>query len=435
MKLKLLSSAILVAMLSGCGNSSKVEEVVQEVEQKVEEATSDNHDHDIEFPLGRLAFSYEDESQVSIFDLTDKKVLDTLTLTNNVDYLTSSNDGRYVIARQRNDHLVQFIDGGVFLEPHDDHHHLEQEAPAAVSFELAGTKPTHIVMGEESSLVFFDGDKDSGASASFSIISGDSIKDGKKLADHGFTTYMHGTGEIRGEYVLSTLRSEPTSESSLPDTVALFHLHDDHFHLDKEFEDACPSLHGSVQTHDFVAFGCGNGVLSIKNEGDTFTSSHIANPTDFVEGQRIGKFIGGEHSDTVIGVSKQGLYTVNLEDGAIAPFAWQAEGITSYLAYGTDASAEHALILDEAGYLNVYHAEHGYESEARFKVIEELEEDVTVKLIANKAHDFVYLAYGDHLYAIDLDNQKSEEIYHFEKPLKGITWVGAFDSEHEEHDH
>jgi len=78
MKLKLLSSAILLAMLSGCGNSSKVEEITPAEQGSGEgsgEGSGSDHDHEIEYPLGRLAVSFADESNVSVYDLTNNELL------------------------------------------------------------------------------------------------------------------------------------------------------------------------------------------------------------------------------------------------------------------------------------------------------------------------------------------------------------------------
>ncbi|ALO43111.1 hypothetical protein [Pseudoalteromonas phenolica] len=440
MKLKLLSSAILLAMLSGCGNSSKVEEITptEQVDQGSGEGSGEgsgsDHDHEIEYPLGRLAVSFADESAVSVYDLTNNELLETVTLTNPVSALYASPEGRYVVAIQRDDNHVEFIDGGIFLEAHDDHFHLEQENVQAVSFELTETKPTHYVPSGEHALVFFDGDKESQADAGFALISDEGITEAKIDAEHEFNTYMHGTGEIRGEYVISTLR-DADAESTLPDRIALFELHDDHFHQEQEFEHKCPGLHGSVQTEEFVAFGCTDGIVAIEEASEVFTSKHIAYPEGFPEGVRIGKFIGHPENHTVIGLSRVGPYSVNLETGEIKAFAWQPEGVEKYLAYAGNAKTGNALVLDDQGYLNIFHGEHEWENEARIQVLEEIEEGATAKIIANMAHHIVYVAYGEHLYAVDTEAKTSTEIQHFDKPIANLTWVGAFEAEEHDHEH
>jgi hypothetical protein len=245
---------------------------------------------------------------------------------------------------------------------------------------------------------------------------------------------MHGTGEIRGEYVLSTLR-DTDSESTLPSRIALFEQHGDHFHQEQEFEHKCPGLHGSVQTEEFVAFGCSDGIVAISEESEVFTSKHIPYPTDFPEGVSIGKFIGHPENHTVIGLSRVGPYSVNLESGEIKTFAWQPEGVEEYLAYAGNAKTGNALVLDDKGYLNIFHGEDGWENEARIQVLEKIEEDATAKIIANMAHHIVYVAYGEHLYAVDTEENTSTEIQHFEKPIANIAWTGAFEAEEHDHEH
>lgn len=435
MKLKLLSSAILLAVLSGCGNSSKLEEITPKKEQ-VEQGsgTDDGHDHEIEYPLGRLAISFADASDVSVYDLSNNALLETVSLTNPVSALYTSPEGRYVVAIQRNNDHVEFIDGGIFLEAHGDHYHLEQEAVQAVNFELTHSKPTHYVPKGEHALVFFDGDKDAQADASFALISDEGIAEAKIDADHEFNTYMHGTGEIRGEYVISTLRDTDV-ENSLPNRIALFEKHGDHFHQEQEFEHKCPGLHGSVQTEEFVAFGCTDGIVAIEEASEVFTSKHIAYPEGFPEGVRIGKFIGHPESHTVIGLSRSGPYSVDLETGEIKAFAWQPEGVEKYLAFAGNAKTGNALVLDDQGYLNIFHGEHDWENEARIQVLEKIEEGATAKIIANMAHHIVYVAYGEHLYAVDTEAKTSTEIQHFDKPIANLAWVGAFEAEEHDHEH
>jgi hypothetical protein len=166
-----------------------------------------------------------------------------------------------------------------------------------------------------------------------------------------------------------------------------------------------------------------------------FTSKHIAYPEGFPEGVRIGKFIGHPENHTVIGLSRVGPYSVNLETGEIKAFAWQPKGVEKYLAYAGNAKTGNALVLDDQGYLNIFHGEHEWENEARIQVLEEIEEGATAKIIANMAHHIVYVAYGEHLYAVDTEAKTSTEIQHFDKPIANLTWVGAFEAEEHDHEH
>lgn len=426
---KALASAILVSLLSACGSDKHT--VIDNT--PVVDQPSEPHP-ELELPAGRLAINSPGSNQVSIYDLTSNQVINTFSVTNTVSALYASPNGRYAVAIQRNDNLVEFIDGGIYLEEHGDHHDLHEDAPSANSFELLDVKPTHYVPVGEQVLVFFDGDKDASADAGFAIISDESITESRIVAEHHYETYQHGTGQIRDGFVLATIR-DVNSETSLPETIGLFEVHNDHFHQEQTFEHACPDLHGSFQTEDYIAFACNDGVVKVKQEGELFTSSKIANPEELPVGVRIGKFIGSKENNTIIGLSRGGVFAVDLTTDEISPFQWQAEGITSYLAYGVSGDEESIVVLDEAGYINVYNQESQWQSVARFAAITELDAEKSAKLIANKANNHVYLAYGNTVYQIDIEHQTVDEVATFEDGIGNLTWLGAFEEEEHEHDH
>lgn len=424
---KALASAILVSLLSACGSEKHTV-----IDNTPVIDTPSTPEEPINLPAGRLAFSSPDSNMVNIFDLSQNEIIDSFALTHPASALYASPNGRYAVAIQRNESLVEFIDGGIYLEEHGDHHDLHEDAPAANSFELLDVKPTHYVPVGEHALVFFDGDKDASADAGFAIISDESIDETRVIAEHHYETYQHGTGQIRDNFVLATIR-DVNSESSLPETIGLFELHNDHFHQEQTFEHLCPALHGSFQTEDYIAFACSDGVVKIKQDGELFTSSKIVNPSSMPEGVRIGKFIGSEENNTIIGLSRGGVFTVNLETDEIAPFAWQSEGVTNYLAYSVSGDNEAVLVLDDAGFINVFDQHEQWQLTTRFQVIDQLDEEKSAKLIANKAHDISYLVYGNTLYQINFENQSVNELINVEQGIANLTWLGAFEEEAHEH--
>ena len=424
---KALASAILVSLLSACGSEKHTV-----IDNTPVIDTPSTPEEPITLPAGRLAFSSPDSNMVNIFDLSHNEIIDSFALTHPASALYASPNGRYAVAIQRNESLVEFIDGGIYLEEHGDHHDLHEDAPAANSFELLDVKPTHYVPVGEHALVFFDGDKDASADAGFAIISDESINETRVIAEHHYETYQHGTGQIRDNFVLATIR-DVNSESSVPETIGLFELHNDHFHQEQTFEHLCPALHGSFQTEDYIAFACSDGVVKIKQDGELFTSNKIANPSSMPEGVRIGKFIGSEENNTIIGLSRGGVFTVNLETDEIAPFAWQFEGVSNYLAYSVSGDNEAVLVLDDAGFINVFDQHEQWQLTTRFQDIDQLDEEKSAKLIANKAHDISYLVYGNTVYQINFENQSINELITVEQGIANLTWLGAFEEEAHEH--
>jgi len=428
--LKALVLATAAAALVGCGDS---ETTITEIEPTPSQpAVGDGHDHEGELGKGRLAIADVNQAVVHIFNLEDNGLMESLTITNPAEYLYASPGSRYAVAVQRSFNTVEFIDGGVWQELHGDHYDQHSDTPELTSFSLTDVKPTHYVPRDDKAIVFFDGDKDTGVNAGLSLLSDESISANKVIAEHHFDTYMHGTAEVRGDFVLTTLRESGT-ESSLPERVALFEVHGDHFHQEQVFEESCPALHGSFQTEDYTAFACSDGVLAIEQQGSVFTAKKISNPVSMIEGVRIGSLKGSEESNVMIGKASSDFFLVDLASQSITPLNWQQEANLTSVAYGFDGHNEHMLILDSEGHLNLYSAESNWQFESRIDVFETLAEDAKPLIVSSKAHELVYIINGQEVTTIDLHD--SEVIAHFDldfTPGKA-AWLGV--SGEKEHEH
>lgn len=427
-RLKTLVIACAATALVGCGDSKTT---ITEIEP-TPATIDDGHDHDAELGKGRLAIADEEQAVVHIFDLEDNSLVESLTLTNPAEYLYASPEGRYAVAVQRSFDTVEFIDGGVWQELHDDHYDQHSDTPELTSFTLNDVKPTHYVPRGDKAAVFFDGNKETGVNASLSLLSDESIEAETVIAEHHFDTYMHGTAEIRGDFVLTTLR-ENDAESSLPDRVALLEVHGEHFHQEQVFETTCPALHGSFQTEDYIAFACGDGILAIEQQGNIFTSQKINNPMDMPEGTRIGTLKGSEESNVMIAKAGADFFLVDLADQNITPFNWQqTEGLTS-VTYGFDGHNEHMLILDSEGHLNLYSAESNWQFENSIEVFDTQDEDAKPLIVSSKAHELVYIVNGQEVTTVDLN--EGVVVGHFDldfMPGKA-AWLGVANEEEHEH--
>ncbi len=422
-----IALAIAALNLVGCNGS---ETTIIEKEPTI--TPDPGHGHDEELPHGRLAISDSEQPLLYIYDLEENELIETINLTHPAEYLYSSPENRYAVAVHRSNDLVEFVDGGLWQELHGDHYDQHEDAPSLTSFTLTDVKPTHYVPRGETTAFFFDGDKDSGAVAGLSVLSDESISEGSIIAHHSFDTYMHGTAEIRGDFVLTTLR-DANSESSLPEQVALLEMHGDHFHEEQVFEETCPALHGSFQTEDHIAFACGDGVLVIEQDGELFTASKLANPDTMPEGVRIGSLKGSPESPLMIGLSRGGVFLVDVDHGEITPFEWQPEEDITYLSYGFDGHNEHMLMLDNTGKLNLYAAEEGWQLEKRIEVFEEIAEDAKPLIIASKVDDLVYIVHEHEVLTVDLAEGAVIHDMHLDFEAGKAAWLGI--AAEEEHDH
>ena len=117
--------------LVGCGDS---ETNITELPPTVVDKGDDDHHHDDEAGKGRLAIADKEHGLVHIFNLEDNSLVESISITNPATKLLASPGNRYAIAVQKDEHdkhgNIEFIDGGVWQEPHGDHFHQHEDAPA-----------------------------------------------------------------------------------------------------------------------------------------------------------------------------------------------------------------------------------------------------------------------------------------------------------------
>ncbi|MDP5138406.1 5-methyltetrahydrofolate--homocysteine methyltransferase, partial [Rheinheimera baltica] len=226
-KLSLVALLVGASLLSGCGDSTT------NIVEKDPIAVDDDHDHDDDHTdistAGRLVISAKDSNLVSVYELSNGSLLDSFAVADTPSALAASATKRYALVVQRTTDMLEFVDGGLYQEDHVDHLHDYQQAPALSSFVLSDSRPTHITANDSQMAVFFDGDAASGTPAAVAVITDADIStDSNGYPVLNYSLHMHGAAQARGEYLISTLR-DADSATTLPDKVALYHGHDDHF--------------------------------------------------------------------------------------------------------------------------------------------------------------------------------------------------------------
>ncbi|WP_125716919.1 hypothetical protein [Pseudoalteromonas rubra] len=457
---KVLAAAVSAILLSACGGTDHtVERTAQPAvadESKAEEAKAtesekaaehDEHDHDegVTDVAGRLVVSSADSNVLHVYSTADQSLIDSIGLTYTPQYLYGSENHRYAISVQRTDGLVEFLDGGLYQEAHDDHFHAHQDAPAAVSFHLESVKPTHVTVSEGGIAVFSDGDKETQQNASVAMFNESHISGAnKEVAVWEYSTYMHGAAQARGEYLISTLR-DSSSESTLPAQIGLFHAHGDHFHDEKIFDVSCPALHGSAQNETTIAFGCADGVALITQAGQAFSASKVANPESFAEGQRVGSLKGHSHSDQYIASAGGQLFMLDSHDAEFAALKWQVTTDHRVSHYGFSASGEHVVVMDSAGKLSVFAAhehdgEHHWEAEHEVMVSDgALAEGQSFSLAFSQAEEAVFVSdpLKQQIKKFDLEAGEWSQTFELDIVPGKLVWLGIAKSEaaHDEHEH
>ena len=337
-----LSACVVIGLLAaGCGGSNN------STETNNDDAAHDDAAH-IE-SAGRLAITQAELAGVHVIDLDGHQSLATVATNFVPSALYASPSRRYAVAIQRNDDLVQFIDGGLWQEDHVDHLHDYEADPALAALQVNGIRPTHYEVFDDVAALFMDGNAETSQNAAVVSVTDASIESGQTLATLALPMQMHGTAEPRGQYLLSTWRA-PTSVNTLPEMVELYRRDEAGYAFVERFETSCPLLHGSFSNERYSAFGCGDGVLVIEQNGDTFSSFKIANPVGMPEGDRIGTVLGH-----------------------LTMIDWSAA--RTHVAQTFDHEAANFLVLDDLGMLHVLDASNGWASRGAVAVTGSVSED------------------------------------------------------------
>ncbi len=458
-KLKLIALAISSTLITACGDAE-----TNIVEKDPIEVPDDGHDHGDggdhgdEYTidsLGRLAILAGDSNEANFFDLDDNELLDTFTLTNDSNTLSSSPDFRYAVIASRAQDYLGFIDGGLWREDHGAHLHDYEQSPAFSNYELtSGSRPTHLVKHDGKLAVFYDGDADSGTTASVEVLTDNDITNEiASLPGISYNINMHGVAEPRGEHLLATIRRDDAQSTSnakiLPDQVGVYHFHDGEYELEQTLELTCPDLHGAAQNHDYVAFGCSDGVLLAHQHDDEYHAEKVANIAA-VGDLRIGTIYGHEDSDNFIGIaSGHGggpavLLSINPAEAEMEELEWQLADGASAVSYSFSANGEHFLVLDSLGFLNVLEA-HAHDDHIHWELagqVDITQEDVTTmpegmkfSMTVAQNGQFAYVAdpIAQHVVQVHLEDLEIEGELELTFPPAAITWLGI--AQEEEHDH
>lgn len=452
LQLSFLAVAISSILLTGCGDADTTIVELDSIEVSEDDHSDDHGDDIVIESAGRLAISEASSNAIHIYDLDDNTELSSITTTYDDMTLAPSAGYRYVTAKSRTEDLMQFIDGGLWREDHGEHLHDYEQSPALTTFELTGSRPTHVISHDGQLAVFNDGDADSSTPASVHVVTDTIVATEADPYEVNFTTNMHGVAEPRGEHLLASIRRDDLESTSatkiLPDQVGVYHLHDGEYELEQTLSIDCPDLHGAAQNHESVVFGCSDGVLVATQDDDDYIASKIDN-IDSLAGVRIGTLYGHENSESYIGIaSSHGggtatLLAVDPESGTMEELEWQPTA--NPISYAFSHDGELFLVLDDAGFLNILSAhEHDgameWELEGQVDITEEdvstMPEGLSFSMSVAQNEHFVYVAdpIAQHVLQIHLEDMEVEGDIELSFAPASITWLGIAESE-DDHDH
>lgn len=328
------------------------------------------HGHNEASVPGRLVISDADSAAVHVFDAQDLTLVEQINVQNPITDLHSSPNFRYALAVQKQQGMVQVIDGGVWSEPHGDHSHDYAKTPVLLSGEFNAVTPSQFKVEGDKATLFYEGDESSGVSAQFKVVSDDSLGKGQELAHFEFPYSLQGKAQIWGEYVFIGAKSQD-STSQLPDRIGLLSSHNDHFHFDGMFEITCPELTDNALNHQKdVMFACADGVVVIQDGGDHFASKKIPNPASINAGERIEKILSSTKSTTALGLTfSSQVFRITPEAEVLSELNWRTSAEQNALA--TSMTQDAFVLLNSDGTLLIFDVNHDFEKVADIQIWDE----------------------------------------------------------------
>lgn len=410
-----------VFLLSACGGSG-----------------SDDPEHeavDIE-TAGRLVTYDTEASALKVLDLDDGQLLATLELDGSAPSLYVSPGYRYVVATQRNDDRVQFVDGGLYTEDHGDHMHDYAEPPRLLSLTLSGHRPTHYTRGETYGVIFYDGGD--AASSKTEVISDAGLGAGRTDAVLALENAMHGVAELVDDRLFVTFRDASITDTTLPAAVERYRLEDGSFVFEHRYDEACPRLHGAAANGRWLGFGCSDGVLLIDLQDSSYPAIHLDNPESLAEGSRFGAVYGHPAVDELVATAGDQTFVIDPESDTrvFVPLAFD-EGV-GRLAQGFADNGEVFYLLGDDGVLRLFDPDDGWALESLVRVSEGFAEDGASPAVAvSAAEDRIFVLDPDAraVVEVDADDGKVLRTLNLGFTPAGLVWVGLPDDDHQDHHH
>ena len=346
---RLLPALAAAGVLAACGGAN--------------EPAADRHDHGHDHAhletAGRLAVADAGQPTLRLFDLDAQPPLAHAFMLDDVpSALYASPGDRYVLAYQPD--RVQFVDGGIFQEPHGDHDDDRKIDPGLVPWRLTGTRPAHYdLQAGLQAAVFMDGSASETPvqPASVQIVTDGSIAAGQVRASLDYAEPLHGLAEPVGDFLFAASRAADAPDA-LPTHLEQFRRDGAAYAAVRQVPTRCNSMHGSFAAQRFIVAGCEDGVLAVALDDDgSFTDRKITTPL------RVGTIAGHPASGAqFVAIANEGsppnqttrFFAVDAIAGTAAPLlpqGWRDGRVRR--AHVFDRSGERLFVLDDEGTLYV----------------------------------------------------------------------------------
>lgn len=342
----------------------------------------DEHDHNVhkedkhadakkqEIKQGRLLVA-DKEGKLFVYSLAQGKVIKTFDLGAPVSSVNTTQDRKFGIVLDRNNHKTFFIDSGFDLESHGDHFDPVVFEPKKLDLKLTYPKPTHFQLGDNAAVIYYDGIGKKGnpvdsydKKAGFIAIEDGELEFLEKLPYVELNTSAHGSAEFIDNFVIAATRHK-TEGSPLADKLSLYKRDGDSYKFIKNFDIEASGLHGSATVGNRVIFAPREGVIVIDKKGDNFSERRIDYPDSVREVKcldkhgkpkhvRFGSFAKNKNLKTLfVGNACRNLFSIDTKANKINPIKWDGANKESVVKYTFDNGGEHLIFLDKKGVVHI----------------------------------------------------------------------------------
>jgi hypothetical protein len=320
----------------------------------------DGHEHEDESvtidTAGRLAIAEQGAPTLRLLDLDSGTFEPKLALEYPASALYTSPGRRYVVAVQRSQDQVQFVDGGVWQEDHGDHLHDYKAASRLESWKLTGPQPTHYdVQWGRQAAFFMDGRGSANPPqlSSVHVITDASIARGAATARLDLGLAIHGLAEPKDDVLLGVHREADASDT-LPTHLQVYRRAGASYTFERRLASRCDGLHGSGSSGAYTVVGCADGVVAVTH-GPAILDRKIATATRVgsvaSHPAADGHFIGYGNAGTP---SSTRFHAVDARNGTateLVPEGWTPGTVLRAQAF--ERSGQRWFVLDSRGQLTV----------------------------------------------------------------------------------
>jgi hypothetical protein len=305
---------------------------------------------------GRLAISEQGAPTLRLHDLDTNTVESTRTLEHPPSALYASPGRRYVVAVQRAQDQVQFVDGGIWQEDHVDHLHDYTQASRTMPWKLTGALPTHYDVQWGRQAAFFMDGRGTANPPQFSsvqVFTDASIAAGSITGRLDLPFAIHGLGEPKDDTLLAVHR-EADAPDTLPTHLTLHRRSGAGYAFERRLGSRCDGMHGSGSSGAHTVVGCVDGVVLVTH-GTTVVDRKLATATRVgtvaTHPKAAGHFIGYGSAGTPATTRFHAVDGPAGTTAEVVPQGWAAGTVVRSQAF--ERSGQRWFVVDSLGHLTV----------------------------------------------------------------------------------